>query len=57
MVFDFHFAEVWGLALSSLGDQFVSCSADKSIRVFQQTSEQVFAALEKRKREEQALFS
>lgn len=41
-VFDCFFGAVWGLALSSIGDYFVAVSADKSIRLWRQTSEQVF---------------
>jgi U3 small nucleolar RNA-associated protein 12 len=33
-VFDTFFAEVWSLAVSSVGDFFVAVSADKSIRVW-----------------------
>jgi len=38
-VFDTFFGEVWGLAVSSIGDYFVAVSGDKSIRVWRQTSE------------------
>ena len=38
-VFDNFFGEVWSIAISSIGDFFVAVSADKSIRVWRQTSE------------------
>ena len=41
-VFDQFFGEVWGLAVSSIGDFFVTVCADKNIRVWRQSSEQVF---------------
>ena len=43
-VFDTFFGEVWGLAVSSIGDYFVAVSGDKSIRVWRQTSEQAFVS-------------
>jgi WD40 repeat protein len=33
-VFDTFFGEVWGLAVSSIGDYFVAVSGDKSIRIW-----------------------
>ena len=33
-VFDTFFTEVWGLAVSSIGDYFVAVSGDKAIRVW-----------------------
>jgi len=41
-VFDTFFAEVWSVAVSSIGDYFVAVSADRGIRVWRQTSEQAF---------------
>ena len=38
-VFDSFFGEVWGLAVSSIGDYFVTVCGDKAIRVWRQTSE------------------
>jgi U3 small nucleolar RNA-associated protein 12 len=38
-VFDTFFAEVWSVAVSSIGDYIVAVSADRSIRVWKQTSE------------------
>lgn len=42
MSFADHHGEVWGIGLSSIGDQVFSVSSDKSIRVWRQTSEQLF---------------
>jgi hypothetical protein len=36
-----HYGEVWGLCMSRIGDQVFSVSADKSIRIWRQTREQV----------------
>lgn len=33
-VFDGFFAEIWSLAVSSIGDFFIAVGADKSIRVW-----------------------
>lgn len=55
-VFDNFFGEVWGLACSSIGDFFVAVCADKSIRVWRQTQEQVFVAEERERREEKAML-
>jgi len=38
-VFDNFFGEVWSLDVSSIGDVFVAASADKSLRIWRQTSE------------------
>ncbi len=54
MVFELHFGPVMGIAVSSIGDQFASCSSDKSIRLYRQTQEQVFVTLETREKEERA---
>ena len=43
-VFDTFFGEVWGIAVSSIGDYFVAVSGDKSIRVWRQTNEQAFVS-------------
>jgi U3 small nucleolar RNA-associated protein 12 len=55
-VFDNFFGEVWGLAISSIGDFFVAVSADKCIRVWRQTQEQVFIDEEREKREERLML-
>jgi len=41
-VFNNFFGEVWSLAISSVGDFFIAVSADRSIRVWRQTTEQAF---------------
>ncbi|KAI9642180.1 beta transducin [Ciborinia camelliae] len=46
---DGHHGEIWALAVSRTGDFFVSASHDKSIRVWQQTDEQIFLEEEKEK--------
>ena len=38
-VWDTFFAEVWSIAISSIGDYFIAVSADRAIRVWKQTSE------------------
>ena len=38
-VLDCFFGAVWGLALSSIGDYLVTVCADKSIRIWRQTTE------------------
>ena len=43
-VFDTFFGEVWGVAVSSIGDYFVAVSGDKCIRVWRQTGEQAFVS-------------
>ncbi len=55
-VFDNFFGEIWGLACSSIGDFFVAVSADKCIRVWRQTQEQVFVEEEREKREERLML-
>jgi len=50
-----HHAEVWALAVSSVGDFLVSSSNDRSIRIWQQTDEQVFLE-EEREMELEHLF-
>ena len=55
-VFDNFFGEIWGLAISSIGDFFVAVSADKCIRVWRQTQEQVFIEEEKEKRDERQML-
>ena len=44
-----HHGEIWALAVSRLGDFLVSASHDKSIRVWQQTDEQIFLEEEREK--------
>lgn len=46
---DGHHGEIWALAVSRTGDFVVSASHDKSIRVWQQTDEQIFLEEEKEK--------
>ncbi|KAF7870151.1 uncharacterized protein EAF02_009341 [Botrytis sinoallii] len=46
---DGHHGEIWALAVSRTGDFFVSASHDKSIRVWEQTDEQIFLEEEKEK--------
>ena len=41
-VYDTFFGEIWGLAVSSIGDYFVVASGDKSVRIWRQTNEQAF---------------
>lgn len=55
-VFDNFFGEVWSIAVSSIGDFFVAVSADKSIRVWRQTSEQTFLIVEKEDREDKMML-
>lgn len=55
-VFDTFFGEVWGLAVSSIGDYFVAVSADKSVRVWRQTSEQAFVTDEQDYRAEKQML-
>ncbi len=52
MTFNEHHAEVWAVALSSIGDQVFSVSGDRSIRVWRQTKEQMFLEEEKEKQAE-----
>ena len=44
-----HHSEVWALAVSRTGDFVVTASHDKSIRVWQQTDEQIFLEEEREK--------
>lgn len=46
---DGHHGEIWALAVSRTGDFVVSASHDKSIRVWEQTDEQIFLEEEKEK--------
>ncbi|KAA8570580.1 hypothetical protein EYC84_002840 [Monilinia fructicola] len=46
---DGHHGEIWALAVSRTGDFLVSASHDKSIRVWEQTDEQIFLEEEKEK--------
>ncbi len=42
-----HHGDVWGLAVSHLGDYLVSVSGDRSLRMWQRSTEQVFLEEEK----------
>ncbi len=55
-VYDNFFGEVWGVACSSIGDFFVAVSADKCVRVWRQTQEQVFIQEEREEREERMML-
>eukprot|EP00947_MAST-08B_sp_MAST-8B-sp1_P002078 g2078.t1 len=44
-----HHGEVWGLAVSSLGDTLISASHDRSWRVWERTQDQVFLEEEREK--------
>jgi U3 small nucleolar RNA-associated protein 12 len=44
---DGHHGEIWALVVSKTGDFLISASHDKSIRVWQQTDEQIFLEEEK----------
>ena len=55
-VFDTFFGEVWGLAVSSIGDYFVVASGDKSIRIWRQTNEQAFVTDEQEYRAEKQML-
>ena len=46
---DGHHGEIWALAVSRTGDFVVTASHDKSIRVWQQTDEQIFLEEEREK--------
>ncbi|EDN08197.1 conserved hypothetical protein [Histoplasma mississippiense (nom. inval.)] len=50
-----HHGEIWSLAVSHSGEFIVSASHDKSIRVWQQTDEQIFLE-EERERELEELY-
>ena len=56
MSFTDHHGEVWSIALSSIGDQLFSVSADKSVRVWKQTNAQMFLDEEKEKGAENMIF-
>lgn len=51
-VWDTFYAEVWSVAVSSIGDYFIAVSADRGIRVWKQTSEQAFVTDEQDHRQE-----
>jgi len=55
-VLDCFFGAVWGLALSSIGDYLVTVCADKSIRIWRQTTEQVFISDLQELREEKVML-
>lgn len=44
-----HHGEIWSLAMSRSGEFIVTASADKSIRIWQQTDEQIFLSEEREK--------
>lgn len=44
-----HHGEIWALAVSRTGDFIVSASHDKSVRIWQQTDEQIFLEEEREK--------
>ena len=46
---DGHHGEIWAMAVSRVGDFIVSASHDKSIRVWEQTDEQIFLEEEREK--------
>lgn len=46
---DGHHGEIWAMAIANSGDFVVSASHDKSIRVWQQTDEQIFLEEEREK--------
>ncbi len=50
---DGHHGEIWALTVSRTGDFFVTASHDKSIRVWEQTDEQIFLEEEREKELEQ----
>jgi len=56
MNFTEHHGEVWNIALSSIGDQLFSVSADKSIRVYKQTNDQLFIDENKEKEAENLIL-
>ena len=55
-VFDQFFSEVWGLAVSSIGDYFVVASGDRNIRIWRQTTEQAFVTDEQEYRQEKLML-
>ncbi|KAI9679899.1 MAG: hypothetical protein M1817_004914 [Caeruleum heppii] len=50
-----HHGEIWALAMSHSGEFFVTASHDKSLRVFEQSDEQIFLE-EEREKELEALY-
>lgn len=50
-----HHGEIWSLAISHSGEFIVTASADKSIRIWEQTDEQIFLS-EEREREMEELY-
>mmetsp|Transcript_11147 Transcript_11147/g.18704 ORF Transcript_11147/g.18704 Transcript_11147/m.18704 type:complete len:445 (-) Transcript_11147:326-1660(-) len=56
-VFDNFFAEVWQVAVSSIGDYFVAVGADKCIRIWRQTAEQTFMVEQQDEREDKKLLA
>lgn len=46
---DGHHGEIWALAVSRMGEFFVTASHDKSIRVWEETDEQIFLEEEREK--------
>lgn len=55
-VFEQSFGNVWALALSYIGDQVITVSADSSIRIFRQTKQQLFLEEEREKRLEKMML-
>lgn len=55
-VFDTFFGEVWSFACSSIGDFFVTVSADKCIRLWRQTKEQTFLIEQQDEREDKLML-
>ena len=55
-VFDNFFGEVWSMAVSSIGDFFVTGCADKSIRVWRQTTEQTFLIEQQDQRDDKQML-
>ena len=53
--FDSHHGEIWAMAVSRVGDFFVTASHDKSIRVWSRTEEPLFLE-EEREREMEELY-
>lgn len=51
-VFDSFMGEVWSLAVSSIGDYFITACSDRSIRIWKQTNEQAFVSDEQEARQE-----
>ena len=53
--FDECLGEVWGIAVSSIGDFFVAAGNDKAIRLWKQNKDQVFVEEENEKRGEKKI--